>query len=189
MKRIACIGSRQLSDEQIIICQKIGSWVVQQGHGLHSGNALGADQAYARGGNQVNPNSVHLHLPWKDFEKGAIHPQNCVMSLDDYDRNVQGYYMELAEKHHPAWHRLGQGAQKLMARNSAIMLPSYHYGKDSEPILHPVDLVIALPGNRPGGGGTGQGMRMGESLGIQVINIAHADKEMLFNLCEQIRRM
>lgn len=76
-----------------------------------------------------------------------------------------------------------------MARNSAIVIPRYHYGNDGELVIQPVDMILAWPSDKPGGGGTGQGMRLGESLGIPVLNLARMDHHDLYNLCERIKAL
>lgn len=184
MALIACIGSRELTEVQLNICQSLGVWIVRRGHELHSGNAPGADQAYARGGNEVNPALVNLHLPWFKFERHAIHPMNVVWNVDDeHDVPAEKLVMfeSLARKHHPAWHRLSQGARKLMVRNSSIIKPP--------PEFDHVDLVLAWPSDKPGGGGTGQGMRIAQDLGIPLVDLRLLGRPQLAKLCEDIRNM
>lgn len=181
MGHIACIGSRSLSENQIQVCEKIGEWIVHQGHTLHSGNAPGADQAYARGGNRIDPSRVYLHLPWPNFERQAIHRDNVVRTVEDLSSAERLTFSTLATQYHGAYSRLSQGAKKLIVRNGMIVLPN-----------GPVDLVIALPGDyyyKPHGGGTGQGMRLAQAHNIDLFNIAYADKQGLWDLCERIRHL
>lgn len=176
--RVACIGSRALDQFCLGTCEKLGAWIVQCGHILDTGNAPGADQAFARGANQVRPDLVHLHLPWYNFERHAIHDDNVVHLLDDLTEDRLKYYELVAQQHHPAWTRLSQGARKLMSRNSSILLPPPHFTS--------VDLCLAFPGrNRLGG--TGQGMRIALSEGVRLIDLRDHNQEDLFRLCEEIK--
>jgi len=179
--RVACIGSRELNAYQTSMCEKLGGWVVQCGHILDSGNAPGADQAFARGANQFRPDLVHLHLPWYKFERQAIHDDNVVHILDDLDEPHLKLYRQIAEKHHPAFSRLSQGAKKLMTRNSSILLPP--------PVYFTVDMCLAIPSAKRGGGGTGQGMRIALHESIRLVDLRGYLDPDLFLLCEDITKL
>ncbi len=186
--RIACIGSRDLSAEQTAICEKLGAWVVQCGHTLHTGNASGADQAFARGANQIRPDLVHLHLPWPMFEGTAIHAENVVHNLNDMPEHQLNMYKSVAYQHHPAWGRLSQGVHKLMLRNSSIMIPTVvPEGPGFKGVL--VDMCLALPSNKRGGGGTGQGMRIAQNTTIRLVDLRGYEQPQLFELCQEIAQL
>lgn len=176
--RVACIGSRDLDAYQTSMCEKLGGYIVQHGHTLHSGNAPGADQAFARGANRIHPGLVHLHLPWPNFERQAVHKGNIIRVLEDHDAAHLKLYSQIAERHHPAFSRLSQGAVKLMTRNSSIMLPAPDY--------MPVDRCLAIPSDRRGGGGTGQGMRIAIYERIPLVDLRGHVEADLFWLCEEI---
>jgi hypothetical protein len=180
MAKIACIGSRELSEHELSTCEKLGWWIARCGHELHSGNATGADQAYARGANQVNPELVHLHIPWYRYERAAICNGNIVWNLEEISVEWHEKYAKVAEKLHPAWHRLSQGARKLMIRNGFIVKPP--------PEFDFVDLVLAFPG-RLKLGGTGQGMRLANDYGIKLVDLRDLGELELAQLCEDIREM
>ena len=76
---VAVIGSRDLPPEHLQTCRWIGRRLVERGHAIVSGNAPGADQAYAAGANEVRPDAVTLCLPWLTFERHAIHPANRIV--------------------------------------------------------------------------------------------------------------
>lgn len=190
MARIACIGSRELAGEWLNVCEKLGAWIVRCGHELHSGNAQGADQAFARGGNKVDPTKVHLHLPWLSYERDAIVLGNHVDVLASLHWQIQSRYMDFAAQHHPAWERVSKGGRMLHARNGRIIYP--------EILLNfPVKLVLAWPSRKIGGGGTGQGMRMAEDAGIPLVNLNElridtepgAPQPDLHALCERIKEL
>lgn len=156
--RVACIGSRDLTRAQVEQCQEIGALVVANGFELHSGNALGADQAFASGANSKHPELVHLHLPWSSYEQESVRPENHVYV---YPFGNMKFYVDVAANAHPNWTNLKSAVRKLHARNGSILIPN---GKD-------VDVCIAWPSSRLGGGGTGQGMRIAQSRGIRLIDL------------------
>lgn len=189
MARIAGIGTRDLADAQIDIVEKLGEWIVRCGHELHSGNAQGSDQAFARGGNRVDPTKVHLHLPWLSYERQAIVLGNHVDILASLDWRIQSRYLDFAAQHHPAWERVSKGGRMLHARNGRIIYPDLLLNR-------PVDLVIAWPSGKIGGGGTGQGMRMAEAGRIPLLDLSgvvhdylEPPIEDLRMICETIREM
>jgi hypothetical protein len=169
----AGIGSRDLTSNQLRICELLGEWFAMQGHTLHSGNAPGADQALARGANSVNPKLVNLSLPWYGFERHAIVDGNVVQIFEKLDEVDQAFFLQQAEKHHPKWERLTQGARKLHARNGMI--------------IRPVGLVLAFPSSKPGGGGTGQGMRIARAEGVELIDLNTLSTKNFHSLCERFR--
>jgi len=179
--RAACIGSRALTKEQLDICESLGAWLVRCGHIVDTGNAEGADQAFARGGNTVNPELVHLHLPWYNFNREAIVEGNQIHLLDDLKESEFRLYEVIAQQYHPNWKALNRGGRKLMIRNSSILIPP--------PEFWPVDLCLAWPSDKPGGGGTGQGMRIAaaEHVDTRLVDLRHQSPADLFNLCEEIR--
>lgn len=54
LPKIACIGSRQIGKYQFL-CYQVGQKVVRSGYFLATGNATGADQAFAAGANSIDP--------------------------------------------------------------------------------------------------------------------------------------
>lgn len=90
-KTIACIGSRATPAPILSWMEETAGKLLQSGYAITSGNAPGADQAWARGANTINPRWVTLFLPWADFEQQAIHPNNktCVFSPNGHQRFVE----------------------------------------------------------------------------------------------------
>lgn len=179
--RIAGIGSRELSGEQLAVCYTLGQWSTKCGHRVISGNAEGADYAFASGANTVDPTKVSLMLPWMRFNAGQVQPGNVVVAVEDLDPTEYHFYLRIAREHHPRFDRLTQGAQKLHLRNGMILFPP----AGNHPA--PVDLVLAWPSQKPGGGGTGQGMRIAERLGVRLIDLSKTSREELRALCEELR--
>ncbi len=171
--RIVGIGSRGLQPIDLNTCFRLGQFIAKCGGVLDSGNADGADQAFAEGANSVDPALVHLHLPWPNFNREAIVRGNVIHLPQEQSR-----FAEEAAKYHPAWRRLSQGAQKLHIRNVDIVC---------WPRLK--DMVLAFPSQKRGGGGTGQGMRVAEGYDIPVIDLNGMDEAQLYTLCEFIRNI
>lgn len=154
--RIACIGSRDISPGVRRALWNIGHLLGIAGHDVVSGNARGADQAFAGGVNYVDRSKLRLCLPYAGYEQKAIRKGNKVMVAWE-DR-----YTKIASKHHPCWDKLGGSVRQLMARNVAIVKAA--------------DLVVAYPSLRkPWGGGTGFGVVLARAFGKPVVDVARAD--------------
>ena len=155
---IACIGSRDTPPIILDWMVETGAALVRAGYEIRSGNAPGADQAWARGGNSADPRRVTLCLPWEDFEEAAIVPGNVVRVLklaesDHYVRDVRDT--------HPNFGVLTSGAVRLHARNAMIVEGAH--------------LVLgALNPTKPGGGGTGSAFRIAQRYKIATFNVADA---------------
>ena len=112
-RTIACIGSRATPAPILSWMEETAAKLVSAGYAITSGNAPGADQAWARGANTVDPTRVTLFLPWANFEPQAVHPKNriCTFRPSDHQR-----YAELALATRSAAAQLG-----LLARNAMIV--------------------------------------------------------------------
>jgi hypothetical protein len=111
---------------------------------------LGADQAFARGGNQVDAGLVELHLPWKGYEASAVLQGNVVV-VDGDDPELS----EIAQFCYPSWSRLRCGARALMTRNVGI--------------VRGASQVVAFPGQT---GGTRHSIRVAQRLGVPVVDLS-----------------
>ena len=184
--RYACIGGRPFSEknptgltpDQLLICERIGGHIAERGYIVDSGNAPGADQAYGRGVNRVNPELLHLHLPWRSFEAQAVRDGNVIHALEDLDAEVLEFYKELAHKARGGFGGLRQGGIKLMTRNSSIVIPP--------PAVLSTVRVIAFPSAKRGGGGTGQGMRIAALREIPLSDVSKMNYTQLEALCNLI---
>lgn len=151
--KIACIGSRRLTEEELNFCESVGRRLVELGFYIGTGNAIGADQAYARGGNSINPSRVVLYLPWETYEQDAIVLGNRIR------RPPHESWMEDAAKElHPAWDRVTRGGRALHTRNIAI--------------VHGAPLCFAWP--KPGGRtqGSRMGMQYAEKQNIPLLELS-----------------
>ncbi len=157
-KYIACVGSRETPADVLAWMERFGAEIVHRGGHILTGNAPGADQAWARGGNSVDPTKVHLRLPWVDFERQAIHPDNDVTVLEHLGIDAWRHCAALASAQHKRWLQLSQGAQKLVARNVLI--------------IEPATLAIGyLNAGKVGGGGTGGAMRIAGLVGVPFVRV------------------
>ena len=118
---------------------------------LRSGGAPGTDTAFEKGASLVNKELMEIYLPWKGFNGRS---SNLVVK----DKKA----FEIAQKYHPHYTYLKQGAKKLQARNSHQVL-----GQD---LCSKSDFVLCY--TRSGGeeGGTGQAIRIANDLNIPIFN-------------------
>lgn len=155
-RKVACIGSRDLSEGALEFCTQLARRLVVAGDGevfVGSGNARGADQAFARGVNEIDPTLLVLYLPWPGYEREAVVPGNRVR-VPPWPAGFE----EAAAATHGAWDRLTRGPQALHTRNMAIIADA--------------SLCVAWPGTTKWGGGTGTGMRRARALGIPLVDLS-----------------
>lgn len=142
----AGIGSRETPKEFLDLFTRVAKYLSTKDCVLRSGGAKGSDQAFESG-------AIHkeIYLPWKGFEGNN---SNLIVK----DERA----FEIAEKYHPRWAYLSQGARKLQARNSHQIL-----GKD---LNSPSDFVICWTKGGKGNGGTGQAIRIAKDYNIPVFD-------------------
>ena len=151
----AGIGARTTPPEVLADMTRIARWLCRTGWHLNSGGADGADQAFADG---ATPGTRSLYLPWPGYN-GHAGP-DC-RTLSPLERNSA---QKLAARLHPAWERCSRGVRALHARNAAIVLGPGLY--------RPVHGVICFTSRGETIGGTGMAMRIAESAGVPVLNLA-----------------
>ena len=157
--RYAGIGSRSTPDHVLQIMRKVAHRLSELGYTLLSGGAAGADSAFEAGcfGNR------EIYLPWPGFRH--LQGRHCI-TLPSAEA------FRVAEVVHPAWKRLGDTAQALMARNSHQVL-----GAD---LRSPVDFVVCWTpdaceteaARSRATGGTGQAIALANRWRIPVVNLA-----------------
>ncbi len=155
--RVACIGSREISDKTFDILKEIGKQIAIRGWEIASGNALGSDFAYASGANEIDPGLVHLFLPWPSYNSNQLVPGNkCHLDSKPEWKVIAKYY-------HPKYGSLTQGVQKMMDRNIGIIINSN------------ITCAVLNP-NKIGGGGTGHGWRASQGRKIPTIDLTKVEK-------------
>lgn len=150
MKTYAGIGSRETPVEIQHLMYQIAKHLAQNGYTLRSGGAQGADQAFEKGCDSISGDK-EIYLPWANFEGS-----NSSLIIKDIEA------FEIAEKFHPYWQNLSQGAKKLQARNSHQVL-----GPD---LSTPSKFIICYTKAGKKAGGTGQAIRIAEDYSIPVFD-------------------
>jgi len=141
MSSYAGIGSRSTPHDILLLMEKIGMHMAHTHQCLRSGGAAGADSAFERG---------------CDANNG---PKEIFTARN----NLPLWAFETVDQFHPAPHRLGSYARRLMARN-AMQILGLH-GDD------PVDLVICWTPNGAFTGGTSQALRIAHTHDIPIHNL------------------
>lgn len=165
---VACIGSRETPPAILKLMERMGAELVRRGFIIRSGNAKGADQAFARGANTVDPSKVELFLPNQGYEQQAIHPNNRIT----FGLGEWAYAM--AATYHPAWERCNDVTRHLHARNSAIIM-----GADGQA---PATRVVCWTKDASAQGGTGQGIRIARAKQVPVHDMG--DRTMERKVCQ-----
>ena len=150
----AGIGSRRTPPTVLRDMTIIASWLTRRGWHLASGGADGADTAFARG---APTHQRTIYIPWPGYN-GHQGDDMCLLS----PRQLRAC-IDLVAPLHPAWHRCSPGAQRLHARNAAILL--------APDLDHRVDAVIAWTEHGAPTGGTGMGLRIAAAHQIPVLNL------------------
>lgn len=162
-KFYAGIGSRRTPEGILALMTAIASMLRADGYILRSGNAEGADQAFAVGAGY----DAHVFLPWPSFNRDwlaetypADRPGPTVIT------DPEPWTAQYAEEFHPAWERCTQGARKLHSRNVHQL-----HGLQGEPLS---SFVICWTPDAAEVGGTATAIRMARHSGVPVFNLADA---------------
>ena len=163
---VAVIGSRDLTKIQagVKLLKVAVPWLVRHGYAVHTGGAQGVDQLAIRLTKEEG-GRVKLFLPWRGYEEAGW--RSLLGSEDEvivYDTHHKAW-ADSVRQYHPKGYSLKPGAFKLHARN---------YG-----IVEEVKAVLALP-PAPYQGGTAQGMRVADGLGIALVDLStHVGRDAL----------
>ena len=112
MKYYTGIGSRKTPPEFLALFSRVAVYLAKNGYTLRSGAAPGADTAFEVGCNHIN-GKKEIYLPWARFQNSNS-PLIASSELA----------YEIAERYHPYWNNLKDGAKKLQARNVHQVLGS-----------------------------------------------------------------
>lgn len=172
----AGIGSRDISSDEECLIMKIANKLSSLGIIVYSGNAEGSDIAFQSGS---NGNCV-IMLPWLNFNKNEYDVKKSLAYFDLGDTKEGNFN---AEKHHPNFKNLSQGAKRMMSRN-------YHQviGYDIYP---KVSFIVCCADEDEYGvkGGTGQACRIAKYNKIPIFNIRNGwdnQKEEFSNLIRKL---
>ena len=167
MKTYAGIGSRETPPKLLALMKIIGIILASKGYILNTGAAKGADQAFANGASIVK-GKINIFLPWPTYESEWISTLQQNVNVTVLDKNKHTAAIN-SVKLHPAFNRLSRPVINLHARNYLI--------------IENVDFVICYTPNGETVGGTGQGIRIANSLGKPVLNLGNKkDTEVLLKI-------
>ena len=153
----AGIGSRETPEDVRYAMTALASRLVERGWFLRTGGAVGADAAFALGA-ELNGGAAVIWLPWNGYN--GLDARHGLILEDQQFRQCA----RLVARLHPFWKSLKPGAQRLHARNAAIVLGAK---------LHaPADAVVCWTPDGQRVGGTAMGIRIAEHYGIPVFNLA-----------------
>lgn len=163
MKYVAFIGSRdlrQFDGNRLQLFTDAARAAVQHGYAVVTGACKGADQlaaetALAAGG------KVLLVLPYIHYESAWIAAMESrylgQVAAECYDPEVHPRWAKSVQLYHPAAAKLDVWSAALHARNFGIVGRSI--------------AVVALPNYQRNGGGTAQGLRVAQALGIKLFDL------------------
>lgn len=148
----AGIGSRETPIEMLSIMKQISETLYKKNFILRSGGADGADTYFELGAGDKK----EIYIPWKGFNYSKSNLYN--ITDDAY---------KMAQRYHPRWNSLSNGARKLMARNCYQVL--------GQNLKTPVYFIICWTPNGGISGGTGQALRIARDFLIPVYNLQNGD--------------
>jgi len=152
----AGIGARKTPEPVLAVMRRMAWYLVEKGWHLNTGGADGADRAFVEG----SPVLHTLFLPWPGYN-GWRGP-DCVT----YTEASLDFLSSIAARHHPAWERCNQRVRKLHARNVAVVFGARASG------ITPTRAVVCWTEGGRVTGGTGVSIRLAETAGIPVFNLA-----------------
>lgn len=155
------VGSRSTPIDILDLMTRIAIRLDADGYWLRSGNAEGADQAFATG--HALTGNMEIYLPWRTFNRDhpSLHHARYV-----YERPTRQAF-NIARRYHPAWERLAPGGQDLHARNVHQVL-----GIDCD---RPARFLICWTPNADGSGGTGQALRIARAYHVPTFDLGNPD--------------
>lgn len=150
---VAMIGSREPTQHQKNMILQALQGLDPETTLIISGCAYGVDALALTHGHNMGFETVGI-VPWPSYNTDVQQACTRVYTMEQLGAQHVRDAEESVQQYHPAWSRLSQGAKKLHMRN---------YG-----IVRWANKVYAAPSSKPGGGGTGQGIRLAQGLSIPV---------------------
>lgn len=162
----AGIGSRKTPVDVLEIMGLIGQQLAPMWT-LRSGFADGADQAFSNGAFNAG-GQAEIYLPWRRFNEAPTRSEDGrfvdMAWINGTNPELYRHAMLLAEKHHPAWYHCSRTVQIMHTRNVFQVL--------GEDLQSPATMVVCWTPSGFGGGGTGQALRIAQSHGVPVFDLA-----------------
>jgi hypothetical protein len=151
------IGARKTPADITYLMTELADALDNRGWTLRSGGADGADLAFEKGAGE----DKHIFLPWNGFNDSP----SLLFNIPDQAFKV-------AEKIHPSWGSLSQGAKKMHARNVLQITGKFMKVKSK--------FVVCWTPKGAKVGGTATAIKLAEMLDIKVFNLYSDDpKEVL----------
>jgi hypothetical protein len=167
-KYFSGVGSRATPKEIEPLIKKYSKILVDLGYILRSGGALGFD-SMIENSYDLYGGQKEIYLPFPGYNGNQ-----------SYLSGVSNGALKLAEKYHPAWHRLSKTGKELMGRNSFICL--------GLKLIHPSDFILCWTPEGKEKGGTGQSMRIANAFSIPIFNLAiEKDIDAFDNYLEMVK--
>lgn len=158
------VGSRETPEDILQVMAKVAEYLARRGAVLRSGAADGADSAFERGCDKVNPSLKQIYLPWNGFNGRKANETGVIIKIDPA---VQMEAAKIARETHPAWDSaLSQGAKKLHTRNVYQVL--------GPTINEPSNFLIGYAKFDAKGqakGGTRTAIKLAEKFNVRVYNL------------------
>jgi len=158
---VAVIGTREPSEYQknevIRLVQKLDP----DKHAVVSGCAYGVDALALKTANALGITTIGM-LPWPAYNSDVQAYCDYVKVLGDLSTNDRLRAFDSVVKYHPNPRTLRQTVRDLHARNWMI--------------IHWAVRVIAAPSSKQGGGGTGQGIRLTQAMGLPLTLIGESNE-------------
>lgn len=159
------IGSRNSSDEELKILEKLSANLSKKGFTLRSGHAQGADRACERGAK----GNADIYLPWEEFgiKKWRNDPgmkvigETFVPEVEDYPGHLV-IIMKTTRHFGRDFKYLTRGVKKLLFRNVFQII-----GHEEPPIFSKLVICSFVPGR----GGTRYAVKIAEDHMIPVVNV------------------
>ena len=150
----AGIGARKTPEPVLAVMRRMAWYLAEKGWHLNTGGADGADRAFVEGSPVAR--TVFLPCPGYNGWRGP----GTVSFGDEALAKLQPF----AAAHHDAWERCSPAVRKLHARNVAVI--------GGAGVTVPVSAVVCWTMRGRVTGGTGLAIRLAESAGIPVFNLA-----------------
>lgn len=151
----AGVGSRETPRHILTAMTNAAAQLSKEGLILRSGGAYGADTAFESG---AQKDLMRIYLPWRGY---------CGNTSPNF--NIPDKAFQISAEYHPAWDRLSDTVQKLMARNAQQVLGTY--------LNDPALFVLCWTFGGNAGGGTGQAIRIALAHDIPVIDLGNTSLE------------
>lgn len=147
------VGSRETTDDALVLMAKIARVFSEKGFTLRSGGAKGADSAFEDNW----AGKKEIFLPWNGYE-------NKWKSKEYIVPFITQQHIDLASKAHPNWNACKEGARKMHTRNTCQVL--------GEKLDKPATLLVCWTVRGEYKGGTAVAMRIADLYGIPIYNLA-----------------